>query len=206
MHAGTERALSIRPLTTAITLGRRSAERYRATVADHQQRPLLFLDVDGPLLPFGGNPPRGPRVSGSAPHLARLRPETGRRLAALPCTLVWATTWLEDANSEIAPRIGLPNLPVVAWPEPTRADEQEDQWLGLCWKTRTLVNWAAGRPFAWVDDEITDADRDWVSAQHPGPALLRSVDPSLGLTEQDFTALYAWLRDLRAGTACHWDI
>ena len=29
----------------------------------------------------------------------------------------WATTWLDDANTEIAPRLGLPDLPVVAWPE-----------------------------------------------------------------------------------------
>jgi hypothetical protein len=173
-----------------------SAERYRASVADHEQRPLLFLDVDGPLLPFGGESPSGHQEGASVSHLAGLRPETGRRLAALPCTLVWATTWLEDANTEVAPRIGLPVLPVVTWPEPTPADEHEDQWFGLCWKTRTLVDWAAGRPFAWVDDEITDADRLWVPGHHPGTALLRSVDAALGLVDQDFAAIDAWLLDL----------
>jgi hypothetical protein len=66
----------------------------------------------------------------------------------------------------------------------------------LCWKTRTVVAWAAGRPFAWVDDEITDADRDWVSEHHPGQALLRSVDASTGLTDLDLTALDVWLRGL----------
>jgi hypothetical protein len=80
--------------------------------------------------------------------------------------------------------------------EPTAAQEREDQWLGLCWKTRTVVGWAPGRPFAWVDDEITGADRDWVTGNHPGPALLRSVDASRGLTDQDFTALDAWLSGL----------
>jgi hypothetical protein len=173
-----------------------SAERYRATVADHEQRPLLFLDVDGPLLPFGGKSPSGHQEGTPVSHLARLRPEMGRRLAALPCILVWATTWLEDANTEVAPRIGLPILPVVTWPEPTQADEHEDQWFGLCWKTRTLVNWAAGRPFVWVDDEITAADRQWVSEHHSGPALLRTVDAALGLTDHDFTAHDAWLREL----------
>jgi hypothetical protein len=44
---------------------------------------------------------------------------------------VWATTWLEDANAETAPQLGLPGLPVVTWPEPTGAHEREDQWLGL---------------------------------------------------------------------------
>lgn len=164
-------------------------------MADREQVPLLFLDVDGPLLPFGGKPSEH-QAGGPVSHLAKLRPETGRRLAALPCSLVWATTWLDDANAAVGPRIGLPVLPVVTWPEPTPADEHEDQWFGLCWKTRTLVNWAAGRAFAWVDDEITEADRQWVSEHHPGPALLCTVDASVGLTDQDFAALDAWLRKL----------
>jgi len=171
-------------------------DRYRATVTDRERRALLFLDVDGPLLPFGGRPQRGPRVTMDVPHLGRLRLDTGPRLAGLPCTLVWATTWLEDANTEIAPRLGLPELPVVTWPDPTGAQAREEQWLGLCWKTSTVVTWAAGRPFAWVDDEITDADREWVSEHHQGPALLRSVDASCGLTDQDFSVLEAWLGGL----------
>jgi len=52
-------------------------------------------------------------------------------------------------------------------------------------------------PFAWVDDEITHADGDWVSAHHRGDALPRSVDASIGLTDHDLSALDAWLRALR---------
>ncbi len=33
------------------------------------------------------------------------------------------------------------------------------------WKTRRLVQWAAGRRFVWADDEITDTDRMWVAAK-----------------------------------------
>ena len=58
------------------------------------------------------------------------------------------------------------------------------------------MGWAAGRPFAWVDDEITDADREWVAGNHRGPALLRGVDASRGLTDQDFAVLDAWLGEL----------
>ncbi|MEV4105915.1 hypothetical protein AB0J42_37255 [Nonomuraea sp. NPDC049649] len=94
-----------------------------------QGRPLLFLDIDGPLLPFGGSPQRRP----SGTHLARLDPQVGLRLAALPCDLVWATTWEDEANAEISPRIGLPRLPVVHWPDPSDQDECEDRWFGLCW-------------------------------------------------------------------------
>ncbi|WP_460309057.1 HAD domain-containing protein [Actinocorallia aurea] len=165
------------------------------------QLPLLFLDVDGPLIPFGaaqqyptfetGHPE--PEGASSHPLLARIDPEHGRRLKALPCELVWATTWMDDANQCICPRIDLPQLAVVVWPEPSDVDE-EDERMGLHWKTRALVDWAAGRPFAWVDDEITDADRAWVSSHHPGQAMLYRVDARRGLAESDFVVLDEWLR------------
>lgn len=136
----------------------------------HEQRPLPFLDVDGTLLPFGDNMQREPSGAAADSHLERLNPELGLRLAALSCELIRATTWEEDANTEIAPRIGLPSLPVANWPEPSAGDEHQDQWFGLHWKTRTLVEWADGRSFIWVDDEITDADRDWVPTHHHGRA------------------------------------
>lgn len=154
-------------------------------------RPLLFLDVDGTLLPFGGEV----RTFGDDPNplLARLDPAHGPRLAALRCDLVWATTWMADANDALSPRLGLPELPVVDWPEPSDVDEQDER-AGLHWKTRALVAWAGGRPFAWVDDEITRADRAWVAEHHPGAALLHRVDHRRGLTDADYAALGAWVR------------
>ncbi|WP_153339326.1 HAD domain-containing protein [Nocardia aurantia] len=158
------------------------------------RRPLIFLDVDGPLLPFGTDPQGRSREVVADSRLSRLTPELGRRLAALPGELVWATTWEDEANIEIAPRIGLSPLPVVRWPVPSAEHEHEDRWFGLCWKTRTLVHQAAGRPFAWIDDEITDADRDWVGSHHPDRAFLHRVESHRGLGDGDFAALDTWLR------------
>jgi hypothetical protein len=156
---------------------------------------LLFLDVDGPLIPFGGAryPTYGPVPAGANPLLSRVDPGHGPRLAALPCELVWATTWMADANDSVAPRLGLGPLAVVVWPEPSEADERDER-AGLHWKTRAIVAWADGHPFVWVDDEITDTDRAWVAANHRGRALLHRVDPRQGLAAADFTALDEWLR------------
>ncbi|WP_445529056.1 HAD domain-containing protein [Streptomyces cyslabdanicus] len=162
------------------------------------ERPFLFLDVDGPLIPFGSSsdplpaPASGfhPSLDEGNPLLARLDPGLGPRLMALGCHLVWASTWMEEANEVVAPRLGLPRLPVVEWPDICADDSPH----GLHWKTRRLVEWADRRPFIWVDDEISTMDRLWVAAQHPGPSLLHRVAPTRGLVDADFRALTDWLR------------
>ncbi|WP_328518446.1 HAD domain-containing protein [Actinoplanes oblitus] len=158
---------------------------------------LIFVDVDGPLIPFkaravrrAGGASGEPAADRGNPLLDRLDPEDGRRLLALGGQLVWATTWMAQANEVVSPRLGLPELPVVEWPD---EDEDEDVAGGLHWKTVFLTRWAAGRPFVWLDDETTDADRRWVMANHPGRALVHRVDPYAGLSEADFSEVRRWL-------------
>jgi hypothetical protein len=159
--------------------------------------PPLFLDVDGPLIPFGGVPEEyqvwGPEPD-EHPGLARVNPGHGERLRSFNCELVWATAWEDNANQYVAPRLGLSALPVVTWPVAPIMQELEDERLGLHWKTRALVRYAAGRAFAWIDDELTAADQAWAMEHHPGPALLHRVDPVKGLADADFLALEQWLR------------
>ncbi|SEB67496.1 hypothetical protein SAMN05216482_0488 [Streptomyces sp. PAN_FS17] len=96
-------------------------------------RPLLFLDVDGPLNPYAAKPTRRPdgyttlrvpRDNGDfqdhqelsfrrGPLRVWLNPAHGQALLKLGYELCWATTWMADANRWIGPVIGLPELPFV---------------------------------------------------------------------------------------------
>lgn len=181
-----------------------------------QTKPLLLLDVDGPLNPYAAKPHRRPE--GYSTH--RLNPTDqngehwtnaygkplrvwlneshGAELLKLGefFELVWASMWGPEANEWIGPLIGLPDLEYVDFwasdPHPESARRTE----GVFWKTAHLVNYAAGRPFAWIDDEIHDGDREYVAAHHGGPALLQFVSPRLGLLEPDFKALSEWVATL----------
>ncbi|BCK67524.1 hypothetical protein Srufu_014770 [Streptomyces libani subsp. rufus] len=79
-------------------------------------------------------------------------------------------------------------------PGPRRGAEPAN---GVFWKTPENVAWAKGRAFAWIDDEITEADRAWVREHHSGPALLHRVAPRCGLTSDGFATLTAWAAGLR---------
>ncbi len=168
-------------------------------------RPLLFLDVDGPLNPYAAQPERRPegcttiRVPPTGPAadedavLARrrrplrvwLNPDHGRQLLGLGYELCWATTWMAEANRWIAPVLGLPELPFVDFGEALFRERPD----GVHWKTAALVAHAGGRPFAWVDDELSDLDDAYVAAHHRAPGLFHHVDPRIGLRDEDFRLL-----------------
>ncbi|MFD8802432.1 HAD domain-containing protein [Streptomyces atroolivaceus] len=173
-------------------------------------KPLLLIDIDGPLNPYAAlarpTPPEGylvhrMRPTGwkeGTPLPVLLSPGHGAELLALAgrYELVWATTWKDEANEWIGPRLGLPPLPYIDWPAMHAATVD-----GTYWKTRYVVDYADGRPFAWVDDEISEADTAWVSGHHPGRALLRRIDPWVGLVRADFDVLAAWAWTASPGEA-----
>lgn len=169
------------------------------------RRPLLFLDIDGPLHPYASLsgacpedyitvhlPPEARRPSAVGSPRSYVRPETiwlnpthGAALLALRFELCWASTWMSDANAWIGPVLGLPPLPFVDFGDALMRERPD----GVHWKSAPLVAHADGRPFAWVDDEQTEADDAHIAATHRARSLLHHVNPRVGLQHTDFTAL-----------------
>lgn len=156
-------------------------------------RPLVLIDVDGVLNPsltaaerrrryhrdgwrnYRADVAMGFRLflnPAHGPMLERLARDTGAELA-------WGSTWEDDANVHVAPRLGLPPLPVA----PVR---------GFGHKADGIVPWTRGRPFVWLDDEPDAAE---VTARIAGeqPHLVVHVDEHEGLTEQHAMIAKEWL-------------
>lgn len=194
-------------------------------------KPLLFLDVDGPFIPWKflddtGKVVKTPktikRVEEFTPHrvfsekdqtyyTVLIHPNHGPELLALAeqFTLIWATTWGEEANRHIGPLLGLPNLPVVDWPGGYGAIKDRERRRGHrgSWKTHTLLRWldryAPGMDWAWIDDEVNRFDRAAIATHYeqetsPPRSLLVRVEAHRGLDTQDFAVLADFADSLKA--------
>ena len=164
------------------------------------ERPLLLLDFDGPLNPYRARkPPTGYErheiVEGAKTWSVLLNQQHGVELNALADVfqLVWATSWEHGANRLLAPLLGLPDdLPVIIWPEGAR-ESAAGPMRPQSWKTPYVAEWVGGRPFVWIDDEVNQRDRAYLSTVDGiGPHLLHRVDASRGLLQGDFDAVRNW--------------
>ena len=165
-------------------------------------RPLVVLDVDGPFNPYAAKRTRRPpgyetyRLAPQGwterrPLRVWLHPRHGDLLGALAdrtgAELVWCTTWQDEANTLIAPRVGLPELPVIRW---SVADPR--------WKYAAVLAYAGERTVAWFDDDFDafpDA-RDWFldeRARRGARTDLHHVSPRTGLTFADVVRVANWL-------------
>lgn len=187
-------------------------------------KPLLLLDVDGPLNPWKQVGKRGRRggggrriLPGYTAHDLRgvigfpdglqviLNPAHNDALRALSetFTLIWATAWQEEANEFIGPLLGLRHLPVIEWPahvvEDQRREGRNGSWK-TPWVSRWLAYYAPGIPWAWVDDEVNRYDRFWFAQHHyggdPGPHLIHRVEEGRGLVDDDFVLIRDWAASL----------
>jgi hypothetical protein len=175
-------------------------------------RPLVLLDVDGPLSPWAAN--ERTRPPGYVEHRLRvgpwwwsrplriwLNPGHGPALLGLAerfgAELAWATSWDHRANAMIGPAIGLPVLPVVE----VAAHLELRPGCAFRWKFGAVARYAAGRPLAWLDDDfdVYPAARDEFVAKRERdglPTELITVNPRTGITDEHLATIENWARQL----------
>lgn len=160
---------------------------------------VLLLDVDGPLNPFDAKPTRRPEgylthryefkgIKAEKPLRVWLNPSHGVLLEDLGVEIVWATAWEYQANSWIAPKIGLDEKDVIDWIDWDLKNPER-----LHPKTRRIAEWMnsnrPGQPFIWVDDEPTGRDAAYLDKNCNSEAKILRINPKFGLMEADFLYL-----------------
>ena len=159
------------------------------------EKPLLLIDVDGVISLFDWNRVRGPRVlvDGIPHHLSAAAGAALRDLTP-SFEMVWCTGWEERAEEHLPRELELEG----GWPHLhfDRAQGPGHTTHGH-WKLAAIDAFAGPhRPVAWIDDAHDEACERWVVAR-PGPTLLVTTDPALGLDATHARVLLAWAEGLR---------
>lgn len=136
---------------------------------------------------FDGLGPDGHPAAGAV----WLNPEHGgwlRELLNRSAELAWATSWGVRAAEWIAPRLGLPEMPVIEVAHHGPA-------FGWSPKGGPIRRWASGRPLAWLDDQFGGKECGWAADRRADgiPTLIVPVGAGSGLRRQHIDAVIAWL-------------
>jgi hypothetical protein len=158
-------------------------------------RPLLLIDVDGVVCPYGDElvePLEAGLEQATVGYSPVWLPHGIRdRLRRLDESfqLVWCTAWQDRAAEFLAPHLGMRALPVIYFDEPAEEDGH--------WKWPAIEAFVGDRPFAWIDDELGRADL--ARAERRGIlTLLVRVDGTTGLGDRHVGQLEEFADTVRA--------
>jgi hypothetical protein len=156
-------------------------------------KPLLLVDVDGVISlydfePDGLPPGHFRNVEGIGHYLSATAGGHLRRLAD-HFDLVWCTGWQERANEHLVSALELPDeLPHLTFTQPPGTTARH-------WKLDAIeLHAGPDRALAWIDDDHAGCE-DWAQ-RRPGPTLLVTTSPALGITEEHVRQLIVWAAGL----------
>lgn len=167
-------------------------------------RPLLLLDVDGVLNAINRSQNHKTyhieviQTSDGLRYIVRLNRKLSGWLDELTDHFlpVWATMWDDDANEHLAPLLGLPSLPVLSCAENGWTCLTKDPGRTLHHKIDVIEVSVGDRPFAWLDDEISEADLEWAT-ERLTPSFLIKVRPDQGLQQHHVDKLIRWAQEIK---------
>jgi hypothetical protein len=152
-------------------------------------RPVLFVDVDGVISLVGFHPSEPPpgRFHSIDGIIHCIGSDAAARLAKLAqrYELVWATGWEEKANEYLVHILGMPNeLPVLTF-------DGRAVFGSSHWKLEAIEDYARGRPAAWLDDNLDERAEAW-ARKRKEPTLLVLTESALGITDEHVERLLSW--------------
>lgn len=156
------------------------------------RKPLLLLNVDGVLAPFGS----AAKPAGFTEHVLQtellgdhrvwLNLDHGAMLQPLQdhFEFIWCTGWEDEAPLALGPLFGLRSAPVIHLTYGTTIE------LPLN-KLPNILDFTEGKAVAWIDDDLGHREREWADARAEATLLL-TPDPTIGLQPSHIDALMSF--------------
>lgn len=157
----------------------------------------VFLDIDGVLYP---NESIQLDLDGyqivhgryGQWHMHKKHGEWLKEIQTAGGTLIWETSWGEEANDFIIPFYEMQPLPFIDYNNPNIETAQDSD--KNTFKLPFIKDTAQHYPVVLIDDELKEDVDDWANTRE-APTLIIKPEPHTGLSEEDKNTIIEFIND-----------